>query len=106
MNDKVKKEESEIIINSTKAQIEDFKNSVLWQDIKRELKFWAEGFDKEMKSIVDDAESNNPSTAAVLLHMGDINGRLKAVEYMLNILDVFLDILEAKENGSRRNETN
>ncbi|MHA1806538.1 MAG: hypothetical protein ACTSX2_03060 [Candidatus Thorarchaeota archaeon] len=99
------KEEFGIVVNATRLQIEEFKSSVLWQDIKRELELWSKGFEDEMKNIVDDAESKNPSTASVLLHMGDLNGRMKAVAYVLNILDVFLDVLEAKKDDTRRNET-
>ena len=92
--------EGTIVINSTKASIKDFKESILWEDIKRELNFWAEGFSMEQDAIVDNAESNNPSTASVLLHMGDINGRKKAVAYMLGILDMFLDVLEGQKNDT------
>ena len=98
-------EVSGILINATKNQIENFKKSFLWKDIVRELEFWSEGFAREQDAIVDNAESANPSTAAVLLHYGDINGRKKAVAYMLGILDVFLDVLEAKKNDTRRNKT-
>lgn len=87
-----------IVVNSTKSQIEDFKGSILWQDITRELSIWSEGFNEEMKNIVDEAESKNPSTASVLLHLGDLNGRIKAVAYMLNILDVFIDVLNTKKD--------
>ena len=86
-----------ITVNATKGQIEDFKESILWQDITRELDFWLEGFAKEQDSITDDARSNNPSTASVLLHLGDINGRKKAVAYFKQILDVFIDVLEDKK---------
>ena len=98
-------DEQIILINSTKAQIENFKESILWQDIKRELNFWVEGFDMERDAIIDNAGSDNPSTASVLLHMGDINGRKKAVSYMLEILDVFLSLLEDK-NDSKCSGTN
>jgi hypothetical protein len=91
------REEFGVIVNSTRSQIEDFKSSVLWQDMQRELKFWSEGFNREMKTIVDDAASNNPSTASVLLHMGDLNGRVKSVEYFLSILEIFLDVLDMKK---------
>jgi len=98
-------EETGIVVHATKAQIEEFKESILWKDICRELDFWAEGFVKEQDMIVDNASTNNPSTAAVLLHYGDINGRKRAVAYFKNILDVFLDVLEAKKDDTRRNET-
>lgn len=90
---------------STRDQVEEFKKSLIWRDIKNELKEWKKSFEMEMKSIVDDAESNNPSTASVLLHMGDLNGRIKAVEYMLGIPDLFLSLLEDKKDAARLNET-
>jgi hypothetical protein len=84
-------------INATKDQIEEFKSSILWSDIVKELESWKEGFNDEMASIVDNSVDENPSTATVLLHMGDLNGRQKTVDYMISILDVFLSILETKE---------
>lgn len=93
---------NEVQVNATIDQIEDFKSSVLWNDIVNELTVWKEGFSLEMDSIVDDAASENPSTASVLLHMGDLNGRKKAVDYMLGLLDVFISILEDKKDDTRR----
>lgn len=81
-------------IRATRDQVEDFIESILWKDIKRELLMWRQGFKSELESIVDNAASENPSTATVLLHMGDINGRLKAVDYMLEIPNIFLQLLE------------
>lgn len=89
-----------IEIYSTKRQIENFKKSIQWSDIKRELEIWSKGFDIEMKQIVGNAASNNPSTASVLLHMGDLNGRIKAISYVLNLPDLFLNILEEKKDDS------
>lgn len=87
----------EVSVYATKDQIEELKSSVIWSDIVRELETWREGFDDEMRNVTDDSVTDNLSTASVLLHMGDLNGRQKAVNYMIGILDVFLSILEAKE---------
>jgi len=92
----------EVIVNATKGQIEDFIDSLLWDDIKRELESWKKGFDAEMGSIVGEAEETNPSTASVLLHMGDLSGRSNAVDYLLSIPDVFLQILEEQKDDNRR----
>jgi len=89
-----------ISIRTTRGQVEEFKESILWADIVHELLTWKEGFELEMKATVDDAVEHNPSTASVLLHMGDLNGRLKAVDYMLSIPDVFLSLLEVKKDES------
>lgn len=94
----------ELKVNASKDQIEDFKESILWNDITRELNSWKEGFNIEMLSIVNDAEDKNPSTASVLLHMGDLNGRQKAVDYVIGILDVFIDILETQKEDKKEKE--
>jgi len=86
-----------INIRATKDQILDLKESVLWADIVNELAIWKQGFNDEMMSIVDNAADTNPSTASVLLHMGDLNGRQKAVDYLLSLPDVFLQILEDRK---------
>lgn len=95
----------EMKVRVTTDQVEEFKESILWADIVEELKSWKEGFNREMMSIVDEAEGTNPSTASVLLHMGDLNGRQKAVDYFLSLPDVFLSLLqERKENKNGRNK--
>ena len=91
-------------VNATREAIEDFKESLLWNDITREIKAWKKGFNIEMLNIVDDAASENPSTAQVLLHMGDLNGRQKAVDYFLSILDVFLDTIEIQKEDDKETE--
>ena len=95
----------EVEVYSTRGQIEDFQSSIIWADIVRELDAWKIGFEIEMSSIVDDAAKENPSTAAVLLHMGDVNGRTKAIEYLLSLPDIFLQILEDKKDDTRRKQT-
>ena len=94
----------EVHVNCTKDQINELKESVLWNDIVNELMIWKQGFNDEMMSIVDDSHDLNPSTAAVLLHMGDLNGRQKAVDYLLSLPDVFLQILEDKKSTNKEPE--
>lgn len=92
----------ELIVNASRDQVEEFRDSTLWNDMSRELNSWKEGFNLEMMSLVEDAGSSNPSTASVLMHMGDLNGRQKTVDYMLGILDVFLDIIESQKNDKEK----
>lgn len=93
---------NELKVNASRDQIEELKESVIWSDITRELRSWKRGFRSEMSNIVNDAEDSNPSTASVLLHMGDLNGRQKAVDYMLSILDVFIDIIETQKEDKEK----
>ena len=95
---------NELKVNASQDQIEELKESVIWSDITRELRSWEKGFNSEMLSIVDDAASENPSTASVLLHMGDLNGRQKAIDYVLSILDVFLDIIDTQKEDRDEEE--
>jgi hypothetical protein len=98
-------EDKQITVRSTKGEIERFIESILWKDIKRELGAWKKGFKAENESIVDDAVETNPSTASVLMHLGDINGRMKTVDYLLSLPTIFLQILEDQKDDNRRNET-
>ncbi len=87
----------QVTVNATRDQIDDFINSVLWKDMRRELLMWKKGFNQEIDQITDDAKENNPSTASVLLHIGDVNGRKKAIDYLLNLPEVFLQILDTEK---------
>ena len=98
-------DDKQVVVRSTKGEIERFIDSILWKDIKRELGAWKKGFKTESESIVDDAAETNPSTAAVLMHIGDINGRIKTVDYLLSLPAIFLQILEDQKDDNRRNET-
>ena len=100
-----KNKDGQMEIYSTKLQLKRFKKSVQWLDMKRELEIWARGFDIESKGIVDDAEATNPSTASVLLHMGDLNGRVKAINYVLALPDVFLNMLKEKKDDAINKRT-
>ena len=91
----------EMRVRVSKEAVEEFKESILWADMVEELKSWKEGFNREMLSIVDDAEGNNPSTASVLLHMGDLNGRQKAVDYFLSLPDVFIDLISTEKEDKK-----
>jgi len=91
----------EIEVMSSKRQIKDFKdNNLVWRDMQNELLIWLEAFEIEKGDIVDNAASDNPSTASVLLHMGDLNGRAKAVRYMLSLPNLFLSVLEDRKDDT------
>jgi len=91
-------EDKTITVRATKDQITDFMESLLWKDIKNELVAWKKGFQIEMLGIVEDSTESNPSTATVLMHIGDINGRMKAVDYLLSLPNIFLQILEDQKD--------
>ena len=91
-------EDKTITVRATKDQITDFMESLLWEDIKNELVAWKKGFQIEMLGIVEDSTESNPSTATVLMHIGDINGRMKAVDYLLSLPNIFLQILEDQKD--------
>ena len=91
----------EIIVKATREQINDFKESFLWEDIKTELLSWQQGFEGEMMSVVDEVSNSNLTTASVLTHIGDINGRVKTVNYLLSLPDIFLQILDDKKDDSK-----
>jgi hypothetical protein len=89
-----------IIVNSTKIQIEEFKESIIWKDMIRELLSWGEGFRRDQENIANDAARTNPSTASVLLHLGHTSGCTDAVNYIIDLPDRFLEYLKEKSENN------
>jgi hypothetical protein len=88
----------DIIIRSTKSQLEDFKQSMIWKDIKRELGIWIRMAKDEllplaMQCTTDDIPTN---TAAKLAAIG---GRIEAIHHILQIPDNFIQELEVQANA-------
>ena len=89
-------------------QIEEFKSSMLWSDFKDELIQLATNaqleYDLVGESHVDDQGFKIvPNQSETLIHLGDIKGRRKAVQYFLSIPDILIQILEDKQDDNRRN---
>lgn len=94
-------------IISSRNDFEAFKESTIWADIVNELNGWKEGFAIERDTIVERAALDNPSTANVLLHLGDLNGRVKAVNYLLTLPDTLMGVIEGQqETTDNQEETN
>lgn len=89
----------------TKSQIEEIKESLFWKDLERELKMWLEGFEAERDTLMDTVLEINPSTASLLTYLGDLNGRKKAINYMLSIPNTFLQILEDQKDDTEYKRT-
>lgn len=89
-------------IRSSKSEVEEFKDSLVWLDILDELNDLARRAEVEY-DIVGEPHVNDkghmivPTTSETLIHLGEIKGRRKAVSYFLNIPDIFLQILEDKK---------
>lgn len=99
--------EDKEFIRATRNQIEEFRSSMLWKDIVDELN----NLDRRAQleyDLVGEPHKNDdgllviPNTSDVLIHLGDIKGRRKAVQYFLQILDVFETILEEQANDAKR----
>jgi len=98
-------EEQEEIVYSTKGQLEEFKDSLIWKDIKGELNFLYTAAQLEYNLVgesktSDDGTAIPPTTAETLIHLGDIKGRIKAVSSFLSIIDVIITKLEVMEDGT------
>jgi len=97
-------------IRSSQSEIEEFKTSFVWLDIKEELNDLAERtrleYDLVGEPHVDDSgHMIVPNTSETLIHLGDIKGRRKAVSYLLSIPDILLQILEDKKDDNKREPT-
>ena len=105
MTDELDEQLEEMKINSTESQLEDFLESVIWGDLKREVQAWMKGFEVEMQGLVGTIARENPSTANVLTHLGNIDGRIQAAKYFLVLPNVLLDAVRMdKEEKQEREE--
>ena len=86
----------EMKLRTTKASLEEFKDSVLWKDIKRELGVWKRIAGDELISLAQGC-----SGIEDLTQVARIGGRIEAINYMLEIPDIFLQEI----NDARRDET-
>ena len=99
------------MVRSTKSKIEEFKNSMLWKDIQDELKRLSRNAQLEYDLVgephVDDQGFRViPNESETLIHLGDIKGRRKAVNYFLDILEVLLQEIEDEKANVGKQETN
>ena len=96
----------ELEIRATKSQIEDFKESILWKDIKRELELWREMAKNEYSQVVGNVIAGNDDVKNSDMHLGSLYGREASIDYLLGMPDMFLQILEEeKEDESRLEST-
>ena len=86
----------EMRLRATKASIEEFKDSVLWKDIKRELGIWKKMAGDELISLAQGC-----SDIKDLAQVARIGGRIEAINYILEIPNIFLQEID----DARRNET-
>ena len=97
-------------IRSSKSEVEEFKDSLVWLDIMDELNDLARRAELEY-DLVGEPHVNDkgqivvPTTSETLIHLGDIKGRRKAVSYFLSIPDILLQILEDKTNDTEYEPT-
>lgn len=95
----------EVLVRATRDQIIDFKESILWKDMKRELGIWKRGCTREYDEVISNTVNGSENTASTLMLLGDIHGRKKTIDYLIAMPDVFLQILEDRKDDSGRNET-
>lgn len=87
------------LINSSPADLVQFLNGVIWQDIKRELAIW-------MASLGNAYDNLKATDDNFLVEYGVIKGRREAIKYLLDLPEQMLEAVEEEiKNDARRNET-
>lgn len=94
---------------STKTQVKEFKESMLWADIVEELNHLYHLAQLEYDIVgephTDDSGAKIvPNESETLIHLGHIKGRRAAVEYFLNIPDLLLSEIENMKDGKVEEE--
>lgn len=85
---------ADIRLRVSEDEIRAFMNSFMWKDMKAEMAAWRKMFEKEPMSLVDKALSGEENSTSTLMHLGDIHGRVAAIDYILEMPNVFLSIKE------------
>lgn len=100
----------EVKVRATKLQIEEFKESILWEDIENELEQWKSAAQGEYSQVISNIISGGSGIENSDMHLGSLFGREMTIDYLLSIPDIFIQVLEErkeekeKEDESRRNE--
>ena len=84
----------DVLVRATRSQIEEFMKSMIWRDIKDELRRLSTAARDEYDLVGEPTSEGALPTSETLIHLGDIKGRRKAVQYFLSIPDIFLAIIE------------
>lgn len=95
----------EVTVRATKDQIREFKGSILWTDIKCELEQWKFAARNEYSQVIDNILSGDSGIENSDMHLGSLYGRERTIDYLLSIPDIFLQILEDKEDESECQQT-
>lgn len=88
-------ESYEPVINSSVVDLERFLESVIWQDIKREFRVWADG----LIMLYDTLKTSDPEFQTEL---GRIQGRREAVAYILTLPEVMIESLKEERDDTGR----
>ncbi len=94
------------VIRSTKAQLKEFQKSFIWLDIVDELKDLKKRTQLEYELVGEPHKNDEgfmivPNTSETLIHLGDIKGRRKALDYFLSIPDIIIQALEIEESEKK-----
>jgi len=94
------------MIMSTKSEIEEFVESMVWKDFVNELKILYALAQSEYDLVGEPkTDGTMPNMSETLIHLGDIKGRKKAVDYFLEVPNILLQQLEDEKDDNRRNQT-
>ena len=102
MTDEIVEEMDEmgVEIGATKLQIEEFRRSIIWNDIKRELDKWKSGASQEYSRVIGDVISGGSGIENPDMYLGNLYGREATINFMLSLPNMFLEILKDKEDKS------
>jgi hypothetical protein len=91
-------------ILSTKEQIKEFTESLIWKDFVNEMELLSDALSKEYDSVgeprPEKGEIIYPNQAEVLIHLGDIKGRRKAIKYFLSLPNILINFIEGNKDDS------
>jgi hypothetical protein len=98
------KDAKDVLIRATKEQILEFKESILWKDMKREMAIWRRQFERETLNVIDDMIEGEKESLSCMAHLASIHGRGRAIDFMIALPDTFLSILQMQKEDKQPKE--
>jgi len=96
-------------MKASKAQLEDFRDSFIWSDITDELLILDRRSQLEYDvvgepHVDDDGYKIVPTSSETMIHLGEIKGKRKSVNYFLDMIDVLINKVEMEKTDEPLDE--
>jgi len=95
-----------ILVRTTRDEINEFKNSFLWKDMKRELGIWKRMISQRALELTGECIRGERESGSVLAALGSLYGSKETVNRLLGLPDHFIEELNIRKEEKEKNGLN